>query len=98
MKLNRRNFIFGTAAAAALAGCNTTKTGVRPLKPGEKRKAAMIGYGIQMRTVLLKSFLNPAYAPNVEVVAVCDCDKVRAKAGAEQVNKAYNNNKCKVVY
>ena len=98
MKLNRRNFIFGTAAAAALAGCNTTKTGVRPLKPGEKRKAAMIGYGIQMRTVLLKSFLNPAYAPNVEVVAVCDCDKVRAKAGAEQVNKAYKNNKCKVVY
>ena len=98
MKLNRRNFIFGTAAAAALAGCNTTKTGVRPLKPGEKRKAAMIGYGIQMRTVLLKSFLNPAYAPNVEVVAVCDCDKVRAKAGAEQVNKAYKNDKCKVVY
>ena len=98
MKLNRRNFIFGTAAAAALAGCNTTKTGVRPLKPGEKRKAAMIGYGIQMRTVLLKSFLNPAYAPNVEVVAVCDCDRVRAKAGAEQVNKAYKNNKCKVVY
>ena len=98
MKLNRRNFIFGTAAVAALAGCNTAKTGVRPLKPGEKRKAAMIGYGIQMRTVLLKSFLNPAYAPNVEVVAVCDCDKVRAKAGAEQVNKAYNNNKCKVVY
>ncbi len=98
MKLNRRNFIFGTAAAAAFAGCNTTKTGVRPLKPGEKRKAAMIGYGIQMRTVLLKSFLNPAYAPNVEVVAVCDCDKVRAKAGADQVNKAYKNNKCKVVY
>ena len=98
MKLNRRNFIFGTAAAAAFAGCNTAKAGVRPLKPGEKRKAAMIGYGIQMRTVLLKSFLNPAYAPNVEVVAVCDCDKVRAKAGADQVNKAYKNNKCKVVY
>ena len=98
MKLNRRNFIFGTAAAAALAGCNTTKTGVRPLKPGEKRKAAMIGYGIQMRTVLLPSFLNKNYAKNVEVVAVCDCDKVRAKAGAEQVNKAYKNNKCKVVY
>ena len=98
MKLNRRNFIFGTAAAATLAGCNTMKTGARPLKPGEKRRAAMIGYGIQMRTVLLPSFLNPKYAPNVEVVAVCDCDKVRAKAGAEQVNKAYKNNKCKVVY
>ncbi|MBO5905478.1 MAG: Gfo/Idh/MocA family oxidoreductase [Kiritimatiellae bacterium] len=98
MKLNRRNFIFGSAAAATLAGCKTSKMGARPLKPGEKRNAAMIGYGIQMRTVLLKSFLNPAYAPNVKVVAVCDCDKVRAQAGADQVNKAYNNTECKVVY
>ena len=29
MKLNRRNFLFGSAAAAALAGCATNKTGLR---------------------------------------------------------------------
>ena len=46
MNLNRRNFLFGSAAATALAGCATNKVGVRPLKPGEKRRVAMIGYGI----------------------------------------------------
>ena len=35
MKLNRRNFLFGSAAAATLAGCATGKMGVRPRKAGE---------------------------------------------------------------
>ena len=35
MNLNRRNFLFGSAAAATLAGCATNKVGLRPLKPGE---------------------------------------------------------------
>ena len=40
MNLNRRNFLFGSAAAAALAGCATTKKGVRTLKEGEKPKTS----------------------------------------------------------
>ena len=40
MDLNRRNFLLGSAAAAALAGCATNKMGVRPLKPGEKPEAS----------------------------------------------------------
>ena len=97
MNLNRRNFIFGSAAAAALAGCSTQKIGLRELKPGEKRRLAMIGYGIQMRTALIPQFLNPAFAKNVEIVVVCDCDRVRAAAGAKQVNDAYKKEVCKAV-
>ena len=94
MNLNRRSFIFGSAAAVTLAGQATTKVGLRQLKPGEKRRVAMIGYGIQMRTALIPQFLQN----NVDIVAVCDCDKTRANAGAKQVNKARKNSNCKAVY
>ena len=89
--------LFRSAAAAALAGCSTQKIGLRELKPGEKRRLAMIGYGIQMRTALIPQFLNPAFAKNVEIVVVCDCDRVRAAAGAKQVNDAYKKEVCKAV-
>ena len=98
MNINRRNFLFGSAAAFSLAGCATNKVGLRELKPGEKRTIAMIGYGIQMRTALIPQFLNSQYAPNVKIVAVCDCDKVRANAGAKHVNKVCKNNDCRAVY
>ena len=97
MNLNRRNFLFGSAAAATLVGCATSNTGVRPLKPGEKRRFAMIGYGIQMRTALIPQFLDRGNNPNGVIVAVCDCDKTRAAAGAAQVNKAYGNKNCRAV-
>ena len=98
MKLNRRNFLLGSAAAFTLAGCATNKVGLRTLKPGEKLRAAMIGYGIQMRTALIPQFLSKGNSGDkVEIVAVCDCDKVRAAAGAAQVNKAYGNENCRAV-
>jgi predicted dehydrogenase len=98
MNINRRGFIFGTTAAAALAGCSTSKVGLRVLKPGEKRRAAMIGYGIQMRTALIPQFLDKTTGKNVEIVAVCDCDRVRAAAGAKQVNDFCKTNSCKAVF
>ena len=61
MEINRRGFLFGSAAAVTLAGVNTAKAGVRQLKKGEKRNIAMIGYGIQMRTALIPQFLNKKY-------------------------------------
>ena len=94
MNLNRRSFIFGSAAAVTLAGQATAKVGLRPLKAGERRRAAMIGYGIQMRTALIPQFLQN----NVDIVAVCDCDRTRAEAGAKQVNAARKNANCKAVY
>ena len=102
MNLNRRNFLFGSAAATALAGCATDKVGVRPLKPGEKRRVAMIGYGIQMRSTLLPSFLGKAKGTEkvrdfVTVVAVCDCDKVRREAGKKAVDDCYKNSDCRAV-
>ena len=101
MNINRRNFLFGSAAAATLAGCATNKVGLRDLKSGEKLRAAMIGYGIQMRTALIPQFLGNGAAAGVEkmleIVAVCDCDKGRAAAGAKQVNNAYGTQNCKAV-
>ena len=102
MNINRRHFLLGSAAATALSGYATGKMGVRKLNPGEKRRAAMIGYGIQMRSALIPQFLGFNGAPKdvrnmVELVAVCDCDKTRAAAGADQVNKAYGNTNCKAV-
>ncbi|HBJ59100.1 MAG TPA: gfo/Idh/MocA family oxidoreductase, partial [Verrucomicrobia bacterium] len=73
MKINRRGFLFGSAAAVALAGHATQKTGRRALKPGEKLNVAMIGVGIQGRGNL-DSFLGNK---RVAVVAVCDADRVR---------------------
>ena len=100
MNINRRNFLLGSAAAATLAGCSTDKVGLRDLKGG-KLRAAMIGYGIQMRTALIPQFLGKGAAGGVEkmleIVAVCDCDKVRAAAGAKQVNDAYGTQNCRAV-
>lgn len=102
MNINRRSFLFGSAAAVTLAGKATTKTGLRPLKPGEKLRVGMIGYGIQMRTALIPQFLGKLGATGVEklveIVSVCDCDKERAAAGAKHVNDFYGKNVCKAVY
>ncbi len=95
MNMNRRGFLLGSAAAMTLAGCATSKVGSRPRKPGEKLRAAMIGCGLQQRAALIPQFLNKEYAPDLEIVAVCDCDKTRAVATAEQVNKAYKKDVCK---
>ena len=101
MDINRRNFILGSAAAATLAGCATNKVGLRDLKGG-KLRAAMIGYGIQMRTALIPQFLGGDRAEgvdkNLEIVAVCDCDRTRAAAGAKHVNDAYGREVCKAVH
>ena len=83
--INRRSFLFGSAAAATLAGCSTSKVGARELKPGEKRNVAMIGIGIQGR-FLLTEFLKQ---PNVRVVAICDVDKTRREDSAAKVNAYY---------
>ena len=74
MNLNRRNFLFGSAAAAALTGCATDKIGTRTLKPGEKANVALIGFGIQQRSALMPQFVDQ-YKLGVQIVAVCDCDK-----------------------
>ena len=92
MKLNRRNFLLGSAAAAALSGCATGNLGTRTRKSGEKINVAMIGVGIQGREALLPQFLKQE---NAKVVLICDCDKTRAEECAGRVNKAYNNADCK---
>ena len=56
----------------------------------KKVTLAFIGYGIQARTVLVPTLVKQA---NTVVKAVCDCDKVRAAAGAEAVNTYYKENK-----
>ena len=102
MNINRRHFLFGSAAALTLAGCSTQRAGLRPLRPGERRKVALIGYGIQMRGTLAPSFLGQlpgteAVRQMVEIVAVCDCDRARREAGAQAVNAAYGTANCRAV-
>ena len=89
--INRRGFLFGSAAAAAFVGCSTAKAGVRELKPGEKRNVAMIGTGIQGR-FLRDEFLRQK---NVRVVAICDVDKARREDSAAAVDAYYKDgSKC----
>ena len=91
MNLNRRNFLFGSAAAAALAGCATTKKkGVRTLNDGEKATVAIIGYGLRARD-LTGEFLG--LTDMCRVTAVCDCDKVRLAACVKRVNDFYAEKK-----
>jgi len=87
MNINRRGFILGSTAAAALAGCSTSKVGVRELKPGERRTVAMIGTGIQGR-FLRDEFLRQK---NVRVVAICDVDKTRREDSAAAVDAHYKD-------
>ena len=93
MKLNRRNFLFGSAAAMALAGCATSKTGLRDLKPGEKIRVGVIGCGIQMRNALFAQMLGKdPYCKGwdqYKIVACCDCDEDRRNCAAEMVDEAY---------
>ena len=100
MNLNRRNFLFGSAAATALAGCATDKIGTRKLAPGEKANVAMIGVGIQGRSALLPQFLAQ-YERGAKVTVICDCDKVRREDAAKRVNDFYAKkgikSACKVV-
>ena len=89
--INRRGFLFGSAAAAAFVGCSTAKAGVRALKPGEKRNVAMIGTGIQGR-FLRDEFLRQK---NVRIVAICDVDKARREDSAAAVDAYYKDgSKC----
>ena len=67
-----------------------TKKAAKKTAAEKQVTLAFIGYGIQARTVLVPTFLKQA---NTVVKAVCDCDKVRAAAGAEVVNTYYKENK-----
>lgn len=86
MQLNRRNFLFGSAAASAAlaAGCATVKKGVRVLAPGEKPTLAMIGFGIQARGLLAQFLGQP-----IVVVGICDVDKTRREDGVQRVETYY---------
>ena len=93
MNINRRGFLFGSAAAVTLAGCNTSKVGHRALGPGEKLNVAMVGVGIQGRGNMA-GFLGNS---KVTVVAVCDVDKERAADAKARVDEKYKNANCRGV-
>jgi len=97
MDMNRRHFLFGTAAAAALAGTATEKTGLRPLAKGERRHVALIGCGIQGRG-LIWQFMDDTRCPNVDVTVCCDCDRVRADHMAAKLNEAFKDGRCRAEY
>ncbi|MGI6495215.1 MAG: Gfo/Idh/MocA family protein [Kiritimatiellia bacterium] len=57
----------------------------KPAAKGSLPKLAIIGMGIQARTMLVPQFLGLPVA----VSAICDCDKKRREAGVKQVDAAY---------
>ena len=83
MNINRRSFLFGSAAAASLVGCTSVKVAPRKLAPGELPTVAIIGFGRQARGLLAQF---QSYKDKCRVAAVCDCDKVRAADGAKRVD------------
>ena len=56
--------------------------------PDRLHAVAIIGCGIQARTVLTPSFCKQ-HDLGVRVVSVCDCDRVRREAAAKQVDDLY---------
>ena len=77
--INRRGFLFGSAAAAALAGCATAKVGKRVLKPGERRHVALIGCGIQGRG-LVWQFLDDEKCPGVDITGAASSSRRASRA------------------
>ena len=98
LSINRRSFLFGSAAAMTLAGCATSKVGARVLKPGEKYRLALIGCGIQMRCLEEQFLRADLGGKHVDVVVACDCDHVRAAYMAERVNRHAGKDICRPVY
>ena len=80
MNLNRRHFLLGSAAAAALAGHAQKAIPPRVIKKGEKANVALIGLGIQGRTALMPQFLGQ-YDRGAKITVCCDCDKDRIVLG-----------------
>ncbi len=56
----------------------------------QAKRVAVIGFGIQARTMLLPQFLKEE---KVVVTVVCDCDRKRRDAGAKQANDWYRKNR-----
>ena len=88
MNLNRRHFLLGSAAAAAVVGHAQVAIPPRKLKDGEKANVAMIGLGIQGRTALMPQFLDQ-YDRGAKITVVCDVDKSRREDAAKRVNDNY---------
>ena len=101
MNINRRNFLLGSAAAAAVSGCAHGAMPSRPRKDGEPLNVACVGYGMQMWSALLPQLVGATSGYGAEsqstyslpdlcrVTLVCDCDKVRAQTGAKHVDEEY---------
>ena len=94
--LNRRQFIKGVSAAvggiaAAPAVITSTALGAEGRAPASERIVmGVIGVGGRGRTVM-NAFMEQ---PDAQVVAVCDVDGGRRKAGQHQVNQKYGNQDC----
>ena len=56
----------------------------------KKVSVAFIGCGIQAVSVLIHHFIRQE---NAVIKAVCDCDKIRCEAAANQVNNYYRENR-----
>ncbi len=91
-ELSRRDFIGGTAAAAAFTIVpGSVLAGARRVPPSEKINLGCIGVGDQ-GTRDMKSFLAK---DSVRILAVCDVDANHRKMAKGIVDEKYNNRDCR---
>ena len=60
-----------------------------------KIRIGFIGYGIQARTSLLPQFCM--FKDRIDIVALCDCDRVRRTAGVKHVDREFGRGTCRAV-
>ncbi len=91
LTISRREFVKGTAAAAALTVVPRHMLGASSgTPPSEKVTIAAIGVGDQ-GTRDMKSFLDRS---DTRIVAVCDVDANNRNAARDTINKKYDDRAC----
>lgn len=86
--INRRNFLEKTIASTAAVGIAASSLKVNAKVVGANERVVIAVMGMKRGKALAKTF---AGRKNVEIKYVCEVDSVRAKIGADLVNKIGGN-------
>lgn len=86
MKIDRRNFLFGSAAASLVTRRTCDVRPPRTRVAGDKPNLAVIGMGMYARW-LLPQFMDQG----IVVAGICDVDRVRRYADVRMVEDCYRS-------
>jgi len=86
---SRRGFLKRVMVLAAPAVIPASALGAGRAAPSDRLGMGFIGYGMQCRS----HFGGMLGRPDVQVLAVCDCDSIRRQQAAKQANDHYSRDK-----